>query len=136
MPDAIDGKIAELTKTLSTSKGADASFWVKTVSGVLVALYMLYLKYQLAAKEKALAEARTEIALAKFQAQQDLVKQRLDMSEKEREAAENAARDHLDKVIAHETAIAAEEKNYVEQVKKVVALKNWDDVNKAAGVHP
>jgi hypothetical protein len=136
MSDPIDDKIAELTKTLSTSKGADASFWVKTVSGVLVALYMLYLKYQLAAKEKALAEARTEIALAKFSAQQELVKQRLDMSEKEREAAENVARAHLDKVIEHETAIAAEEKNYVEQVKKVVALKNWDDVNKAAGVHP
>lgn len=134
MPDAIDDKISSLTKTLSESKAEGASFWVKTVGAVLVMLYMGYLKYQLAAKEKALAEARTEIALAKFAAQQELVKQRLEMSEKERQAAEDAARAHLDKVIAHETAIAAEEKRYVEQVKQVVALKNWDEVNKAAGV--
>ena len=126
--DPIDDKLSELKSLLSSPGGSsDATFWAKFVTASIAALYFLYLKYQLAAKEKALAEARTEIALTKFQGQQDLAKQQVDASEAAVTAAQKAANDH-------EALIADEEKKYVDQVKQYMALKSWNDLNSAAGV--
>ena len=111
--------------------------WIWMVFGGLIVFCVLfYIRYLLAKKAAALAEARTSLARNLLAAQQAKLAAVVQKDENIRREAEAAAKVALDLAAAEEKALAALEEQHRIEVAQVqaVAEGDWEKLNKLAGI--
>lgn len=128
MTDAdIQKKLDALQKTVQ-DKGSGGAGWVAAAVAAVVTLASAwYLKYQLAQKQKELAEARTALEQQAERAKEAAAAAQMKVHADEAAEALADAQKQLD-------AQAGLEKAHQMRVAQLAQIKNWADLNKAAGV--
>jgi hypothetical protein len=114
--------------------GTDRTWVVKLVLGLVILLGVLWLRYSLYLKAKALADARTQLEHQKIEAERMKIAAAVQTNTAVKDQALKAAAELTASVAAKEMALQAAEERHAEAVKKVEALRSWEELNKLAGI--
>jgi len=127
-------KILELAEKVKNPP----NWWWKVLGGLLLFAAAMWIYWLLSHKAKELANARTELAAMKLKAMQAEVAAAVEKDEAKRKVAEAAAKELFAKAHAHEETIVALEADHAKSLMQVKAVqdKDWETLNKLAGVQP
>jgi MoxR-like ATPase len=114
------------------------SWWWKVLGGLILFVMVIWIGYLLSKRSEALAALKTENAKRKLEAQQAEVAAAVETDEKKRRSAVYAAQASLAKAEKDESELVALEAEHQKQLGllKAVSDKDWDALNKLAGVTP
>lgn len=112
------------------------SWWWKVLGGLLLLVFVLWIRYLLSKKSDELAKAKTELATLKLKAQQAEVAAKVDSNAAKRAELEQVALVAREKFRAEEAALAKVEEEHRLNVARLKAVgdKDWDALNVLAGV--
>lgn len=114
------------------------SWWWKVLGGLIFIVMVIWIRYLLVKRSEALAELKTEADKKRIEADQALVAAKVTVDIDKRKVAEAAAQTALEKAKKDQLDIMGlevEHNNHVAQLQ-AVADKDWDALNKLAGVKP
>lgn len=131
--DELDKLLQALAQRGSQAQDKDNGLAWRIISLVLFLAGLFWVKYQMAKRDRELAEARTELERQKLDA--DWQVYRAEVSRLDSTALELAtnARDLAAKALDEQTSAEA---RFAEQKKTLAQVQNWDDLNRIAGVKP
>jgi len=112
------------------------SWWWKVLGGLIFLVMVIWLRYLLVKRSDALAQLKTDAANKKLEAEQAALMAKVEVDVSKRAAAELAAGSALARAksaAANLEKLEAEHRTNVAQLQ-AVADKDWDALNKLAGV--
>lgn len=112
------------------------SWWWKVLGGLIFLVMAIWIRYLLSKRADALAAERTEIAKRKLEAERAAVAAAVEKDVQKRRIAEIAAAESLKAAQKKEDELLALDAEHKKQVGllQAVADKDWDALNKLAGV--
>jgi hypothetical protein len=112
------------------------SWWWKVLGGLIFLAMAIWIRYLLSKRADALAAEKTEIAKRKYEAEQAAVSAAVEKDAQKRRLAEIAAAESLKAVKLKEDELLKLDQEHKKQVGllQAVADKDWDALNKLAGV--
>ena len=139
MTDAtlLDQKIQDLAKMaqgVNTAKTDNRAWIWQLIIGAVFAISLWYLRFQLSQKEKELAVAKTQLEIIRIDAQTALVQAKVDTAKADAEKLEAEAQQKVIEAFASEAKIKEEIAAHEERKKKLEQIKNFEDLNKIAGI--
>ena len=114
------------------------SWWWKVLGGLIFLVMAIWISYLLSKRSEALAALKTEADKKKLAAEAAAVAAKVEKDVNKRKVAEEAAQAALDAARQSQDALLtldAEHKKHVAQLQ-AVKDKDWDALNKLAGVKP
>jgi len=114
------------------------SWWWKVLGGLIFLVMAIWISYLLSKRSEALAALKTEADKKRLAAEKAAVDAKVEVDVNKRKAAEEAAQAALAAANIDQANIAkleAEHKSHVAQLQ-AVKDKDWDALNKLAGVKP
>ena len=108
----------------------------KVLGGLLLFGFVVWIRCLLSKKADELAKARTDLAELRLKSQQAEVAAKIEANDQKRKELEAVSKDAMAKFLAEEKALQAVEAEHRSNVAKLqaVADKDWDALNKLAGV--
>jgi hypothetical protein len=127
----LESLLSSLAKAALSSKDDTIAWPWKLLAGIVVAVGVFWLRWQLAQKEEELAHARAELEKERFESQWDLVKAHVGTLNEEAERGAKEALAHADAALA---GLATAEARFASQKTAVEKLASFEDLNRLAGV--
>lgn len=126
-------QIQELAQKALGTKDGSLSWWERIVAFIVIFAGLWWTKYQLAQRERQLAEAKAKLAQIEREVEWQKTKAAAGaLSEQAKAELEKAELELKDMAAGH-----AERVTKLEAAKKAVAaISNWEDLNKLAGRTP
>lgn len=127
-------KILELAEKVKNPP----SWWWKVLGGLIFLMMAIWIRYLLSKRADALAAEKTEIARRKLEAEKAAVAAKVETDVQKRRLAEIAAAESLKAAQKKEDELLRLDEEHKKQVGllQAVADKDWDALNKLAGVKP
>lgn len=112
------------------------TWWWKVLGGIIFLVMVVWIRYLLSKRSDALAELKTEAARRRLEAEQANVAAKVEVDVNKRKEAEAAAAAALDKARADQEDLVKLDAEHLKHVTQLqaVADKDWDTLNKLAGV--
>lgn len=112
------------------------SWWWKVLGGLIFLVMAIWIRYLLSKRSEALAELKNQAARKKLEAEQAATAAKVEKDIQKRAAAELAAGQALARARAAEEELAKVNEDHLRAVAQLdaVANKDWDTLNKLAGV--
>lgn len=124
--------------TLAEKVKHPPTWWWKVLGGLIFLVMAIWISYLLSKRSEALAALKTEADKKRLAAEKAAVDAKVEVDVNKRKVAEEAARVALDSAeqnLDAITALEAEHKSHIAQLQ-AVKDKDWDALNKLAGVKP
>jgi hypothetical protein len=112
------------------------SWWWKVLGGLIFLVMAIWIRYLLSKRAEALAAEKTEAAKRKYEAEQAAVAAAVEKDVEKRRVAETAAAESLKAAKRKEDELLLLDQEHKKQIGllQAVADKDWDALNKLAGV--
>lgn len=137
MPNTLDTKLqdlAKLAKSVDTAK-TDGKGWIwQLIAGFLITIGAWWLRYQLSQKEKELAALKTELENQKLDARNAAIQAKVEANVAEAKKLEESAKASIAAADAAEATLEMERAAHAERVKRLEQIKNFEDLNRLAGI--
>jgi len=129
----LDFQLSALAKATLSSKDDSIPWPWRLIAGLIAALGLAWLRFQLSQKEEELARARAELEKERFESQWDLVKAHVGTLDEQAERGAKEGLSHADAALA---GLATAEARFASQKAEVEKLASFEDLNRLAGITP